>query len=97
MSEISASNFVVAYVKKQAGFKKRVAHKNIIMTRDERWKVNLFTAHPRYLPFGFIPPDRVAKICDKFCDRLNPKFQTYANWKWHTESTTNIFQLIAFL
>ena len=47
MSEISASNFVVAYVKKQAGIKKRVAHKNIIMTRDERWKVNLFTAHPR--------------------------------------------------
>ena len=28
----------------------------------------------------------------KFCDRLNPKFQTYA-----TESTTNIIQLIALL
>ena len=33
----------------------------------------------------------------KFCDRLNPKFQTYATWNWHTESTTNIIQLIAFL
>ena len=29
----------------------------------------------------------------KFCDRLNPKFQTYATWKWHTN---NIIQLIAF-
>ena len=33
----------------------------------------------------------------KFCDRLNPKFQTYATWNWHTESTTNSIQLIAFL
>ena len=33
----------------------------------------------------------------KFCDRLNPKFETYATWNWHTESTTNIIQLIAFL
>ena len=33
----------------------------------------------------------------KFWDRLNPKFQTYATWNWHTESTTNIIQLIAFL
>ena len=32
----------------------------------------------------------------KFCDRLNPKFQIYATWNWHTESTTNIIQLVAF-
>ena len=29
----------------------------------------------------------------KFCDRS----QTYATWNWHTESTANIIQLIAFL
>ena len=33
----------------------------------------------------------------KFCDRVNPKFQTYATRNWHTESTTNIIKLIAFL
>ena len=33
----------------------------------------------------------------KSWDPLNPKFQTYATWNWHTESTTNIIQLIAFL
>ena len=32
----------------------------------------------------------------KFCDRLNPKFQIYATWNWHTKSTTNIIQLNAF-
>ena len=32
----------------------------------------------------------------KFCDRVNPKFQTNATWNWHTKSTTNIIQLIAF-
>ena len=32
----------------------------------------------------------------KFCDHLNPKFHTYATRNWHTESTTNIIQLIAF-
>ena len=24
----------------------------------------------------------------KFCDRVNPMFQTYATWNWHTKSTT---------
>jgi len=33
----------------------------------------------------------------KFCDHLNPAFQTYATWNWHTESTTSIIQLTAFL
>ena len=32
----------------------------------------------------------------KFCNRLNPKSQTYATWNWHTKST-NTIQLIAFL
>ena len=42
------------------------AHKNIMMTTDERWKVNLFIAHPVNLfTVWFHPPDRVAKICDK--------------------------------
>ena len=36
------------------------------MTTDERWKVNLFIAHPVDLfTVRFHPPDRVAKICDK--------------------------------
>ena len=30
----------------------------------------------------------------KFCDRLNPKFQTYTTWNWHTESTTSIFVIV---
>ena len=53
--------------------------------------VDLFTV--RFHPTSCKDLRQVAK----FCDRLNPKFQIYATWNWHTESTTNIIQLIAFL
>ena len=33
----------------------------------------------------------------KFCDVWTQSFTLYATWNWHTESTTNIIQLIAFL
>ena len=49
MLEFSASNFAVAYVRKQAGIK---------------WK-EMKEGRLIYLPFGIIPLDRVAKICDK--------------------------------
>ena len=55
--------------------------------------VDLFTV--RFHPTR--PSCKDLRQVAKFCDRLNPEFQTYATWNWHTESTTNIIQLIAFL
>ena len=69
--------------------------KNIIMTTDKRWKVNLFL-HIHGDSVRFHPTIQSCKDLRqvaKFCDRLNPMFQTY---NWHTESTT-IIQSIAFL
>ena len=51
--------------------------------------------HVDFFTVRFHPTRPSCKVT-KFCDRLNPKFQTYATWNWHTESTTNIIQLIAF-
>ena len=53
--------------------------------------VDLFTV--RYYPTRPCCKDlrQVAKFY-----HVNPKFQTYATWNWHTESATNIIQLIAF-
>ena len=48
----NVGNFCLEFrrrIRQETGWHKlRVAHKNIIMTRDERWKVDLFTAHPRW-------------------------------------------------
>ena len=75
-------------------------HKNIIMITDERWKVILFIAHHIDLFTVRFHPTRPSckdlRQVSKFCDHLNPKFQTYVG-----TGTPNLlpilFQLITFL
>ena len=51
--------------------------------------VDLFTV--RFHPTR--PSCKDLRQVAKFCHRLNPKFQTYATWNWHTESITNIYSV----
>ena len=53
----------------------------------------IYSLHIHVDLFTTSPSCKDLRQVAKFCDRLNPpKFQTYATWNWHTESTTILFR-----